>query len=317
MSRCGIPQYLQRHPKFGVLLTDLEDNVLVSCEANISVVKARMEADRAKLNYFKALAVFAEGTELLHGNAAATQMQSCELRRNVFDLAHLSRSLLPTMGVDHVSLYSPSLEESGEKELSSCLESRLSRKCALLVDFLDPQTQKSSGELQTAKGLQLAQAISTKIVKFKSEQQKLVISLMNNTLIFWEYYSVLAKVLSALRSLVTVHKEQQGHAHSLVIAKWLRERLQITNLKLQVLKCQFKDSIYTSGTKHSLDLIGEHLHTRTTHTKQLHDRTLSRYQQFEAVGLGLNLLAREYSAIVKECSHKEWALRELQELGRE
>lgn len=94
-------------------------------------------------------------------------------------------------------------------------------------------------ELQVAKGLQFAQVIATKISKLEAEDHHLILDSVNNTLGFWEYYSVLEKVLSVLSTLTTTQKEQ-AHSDNLIFSKWLQERLQTTQLKLQVLGYQFR-----------------------------------------------------------------------------
>lgn len=96
-----------------------------------------------------------------------------------------------------------------------------------------------SMELQVAKGLQFAQVIATKISKLEAEDHHLILDSVNNTLGFWEYYSVLEKVLSVLSTLTTTQKEQT-HSDNLIFSKWLQERLQTTQLKLQVLGYQFR-----------------------------------------------------------------------------
>jgi len=309
------PQYLQDNTEFAVLLKDIETNILtntITSELYDRMHKARMELDSTKHEYFKMLLLCTEITELVYD---VTQKGNV-ISRKVFEFAGLSHGL-PLLGIDSKALYPLYIgAESYEKELDGYLELRLSKKCALLAEFFEPHSLQST-DLQAARGLQLAQVTSTKTVQVESEQNKLALDTVNNTLVFWEYFFVLEKALFALGSMVTAHKEQQGHTENIVITKWLQERLQATQLKLQVLDCQFKDSIYTKVAKCALESIAIHLNTAATQVKQLYDRTFVRYQLFEAVGLGFNKLAHEYSTIVKDCAHKEWALRELQELGRE
>jgi len=128
---------------------------------------------------------------------------------------------------------------------------------------------------------------------------------------------VLEKVLLTLGALVTGHKEQQSHDENVAAAEWLQERLKATQLKLQVLECQFVEATHTKAANHAFRAIAAHLDTALAQAKLSHERAVARCRQYEAVGLGFDVLAREYSAIAKECAHKEWALRELQELGRE
>jgi len=307
----------QDNTEFALLLKDLEENILtngITNELYDRMYKAQMGLDSIRQEYFKSLLLCTEITEMLY-DVTATQ-KSCALTTKVFELAELAHSL-PLLGVDIKVLYDVYLKAGDyAKTLDGYLEFRLSKKCALLAEFFEPHSQQSTEELQAARGFQLAQLTGTKIVQLESEQNILAQDRVNNTLVFWEYFSTLEKVLFALGSMVIAHKEHQGHTENIARAKWLQERLHTAQLKLQVLDCQFKGSVYTKLAECALKSIATHLDKATIQTKQLHDRTFVRYQQFEAVGLGLNKLAHEYSVVVKECVHKEWALSELQELGR-
>jgi len=198
------------------------------------------------------------------------------------------------------------------KKITRVVEDRLSKKCAALVDFFSqtqPQTQKDG--LQIAKGFQLAQIIDTKTTQLETESQALTVDIMNNALAFWEYYHVLEKVLSALETLIITHKEKQAHVENMVVSEWLFSRLQTIQLKLQVLEGQFTTATYTKGANSSLKVIANHLQKAINEATQAHERAVSRRAQYEAVGLGFAALASEYSAVIKECAHKEWALQEL------
>lgn len=201
------------------------------------------------------------------------------------------------------------------QELCRELTDRLAKKCVSLVDFYEPQPHNTQvGDLQVAKGIQLAELVASKIAKLEGDQRALGVESVNNTLSFWEYYYVLEKLLLALGTIITTHKNQHAHQESTVAAKWLHERLQTTQVKLQLLEKQFISATYTKESNKSLKVIGESLGSAMTQAKHAHERAVVRLQQYDAIGLGFSTLAQEYSVLVKECAHKEWAL---QELGKE